>query len=179
MEEEHRKRMLALMEKIPHCVPDGWEREIFAVGGLMYIGFSNVATEKLIVISSQGQSIIDCQTWEKTWCGENYDEENLTAWAEPLGSEVVPIAGQGGGGLRRFSPAGEHLELAAPFWPKEQVIFMPPYVLWHQHPERCTVLLDDYRVLAYGFSKCGRYLAVATSSDVHIFKRTGEIDYEL
>ena len=98
MEAEHRNRLLDLLEKIPRGVPAGWEKETFAVGGLMYLGFSNLQTEKLVVISSQRQSVIDCRTWEKTYCEENYDEEGLAACAEPLGDELIPIAGEGGGG---------------------------------------------------------------------------------
>ena len=71
MENEHKKRLLDLLDKIPRGVPAGWEKETFAVGGLMYIGFSSLQTEKLVVISSQGQSVIDCRTWEKTCCEEN------------------------------------------------------------------------------------------------------------
>lgn len=174
MEAEHRARLLSLVEQIPRGIPRGWEREIFAVGGLMYIGFSNIQTEKLVVISSQRQSIIDCKTGEKVYCGENYDELDLTAQAELLSDEVISIAGEGGGGLRRVSAAGDGLDLAAPFWPREQIIFMPRYASWYQHPEQCTVLVDDYKVLACGFSRCGNYMAVGTSSGLHIFRRTGE-----
>jgi hypothetical protein len=174
MEAEHRNRLLALLEKIPHGVPAGWEKETFAVGGLMYLGFSNRQTEKLVVISSQSQCVIDCRTWEKIDCEENYDEENLVACAEPLGDELIPIAGEGGGGLRRFAPPGDGLDTAAPLWPKELVIFMPQYASWYQHPETCTLIFDDYEPLAFGFSRCGNYMAVATSSEVDIFKRTGE-----
>lgn len=173
-EEKHRKHLLDLLGKIPRGVPAGWEKETFAVGGLMYIGFSNVQTEKLVVISSQGQSVIDCRTWEKVYCEENCDEEDLIACAEPLGDELVPIAGMGGGGLRRFSRSGDGLDRAAPCWPREQIIFMPRYASWYEHPEACTVIFDDYAPLAFGFSRCGNYMAVATSSEVDIFRRTGE-----
>lgn len=174
MEAEHRNRLLALLEKIPHGVPVGWEKETFAVGGLTYLGFSNLQTEKLVVISAQSQSVIDCRTWEKTYCTENYDERDLIACAEPLGDELVPIAGEGGGGLRRLSPAGDGLDRAAPFWSKELVIFMPQYASWYQSPETCTVIFDDYGPKAFGFSRCGNYMAVGTSSEVDIFRRIGE-----
>lgn len=174
MEAEHRNRLLALLEKILHGVPVGWEKETFAVGGLMYLGFSVVQTEKLVIVSSQGQSVIDCRTWKKTYCTENYDERDLIACAELLGDELIPLAGEGGGGLRRFSPAGDGLDRAAPFWPKEQIIFMPQYASWYQSPETCTVIFDDYGPLAFGFSRCGSYMAVGTSSEVDIFRRIGE-----
>ncbi len=106
---EHRKKMQGIIQRIPTGIPDGWEKTTYAVGGLMYLGFSNVHTEKLVVISSQRQSIIDCQTGSKTYCTENYDEDDLIALAEELGDEIVPIAGDGGGGLRRFSKDGNIL----------------------------------------------------------------------
>lgn len=174
MENEHRKGLLDLLEQIPRGIPAGWEKEAFAVGGLMYVGFSTVRTEKLVVVSSQRQSVIDCRTGEKVYCTENWDEEDLIACAEPLGDELVPIAGLGGGGLRRFSRSGDGLDRAAPYWPKEQIIFMPQYASWYQHPEACTLIFDDYAPLAFGFSRCGNYMAVATSSEVEIYKRTGE-----
>ncbi len=174
METEHRARLLALLEKIPCGVPAGWEKETFAVGGLTYLGFSNLQTEKLVVISSQRQSVIDCRTWEKIDCEGSYDEENLVACAEPLGDELIPIAGEVGGGLRRLAPPGDGLDTAAPFWPKELVIFMPQYASWYQSPETCTIIFDDYGPKAFGFSRCGNYMAVGTSSEVDIFRRIGE-----
>jgi len=108
---EHRKKMQGIIQRIPTGVPDGWEKITYAVGGLTYLGFSNIHTEKLVVISSQRQSIIDCKTGSKTYCTENYDEDDLIALAEELGDEIVPIAGDGGGGLRRFSKDGNTLDI--------------------------------------------------------------------
>ena len=81
---------------------------------------------------------------------------------------------EGGGGLRRFSPRGDGLAAAAPFWPRERIIFMPQYTSWHQRPEVCTIIFDGYEPKAFGFSRCGNYMAVGTSSEVDIFRRTGE-----
>ena len=107
----HRKRMQDIIHRIPIGIPNGWEKTTYAVGGLTYLGFSNVHTEKLVVVSSQRQSIIDCKTGSKTYCIENYDEDDLIALAEELGDEIVPIAGDGGGGLRRFSKDGNTLDI--------------------------------------------------------------------
>ena len=174
-EAANRQRLLDIIDRIPAGVPDGWEKNTFAVGGLMYLGFSSVCTEKLIVISSQGQRIINCRTGEKTSCDENYDEQDLIALAEELDEEVVPIAGEGGGGLRRYSEAGDILVPASPFWPKERVIFMPRYTSWYDQPEKCTVLFDSYELRAFGFSRCGNYMAVGCSDTLDIFKRLQNI----
>ena len=113
----HRKKMQDIIQRIPAGIPDGWEKTTYSAGGLTYVGFSNVCTEKLVAISTQRQSVIDCKTGSKTYCTENYDEDNLIALADELGDEIVPIAGDGGGGLRRFSKDGNILVSAAPFWP--------------------------------------------------------------
>lgn len=167
----HRKRMLDIIQCIPTGIPEGWEKATYAVGGLMYVGFSNVCTEKLVVISSQRQSVIDCKTGSKTYCSENYDEDDLIALAEELGDEIVPIAGDGGGGLRRFSKDGNILVSVAPFWPMEKIIFMPNYSLYTLHPEKCTIIFEDYEIKSFGFSKCGNYIAVATSDTLDIFRK--------
>ncbi len=171
IEDAHRKRSLEIVQRIPSGTPDGWEKTTFAVGGLMYIGFSNVRTEKLVVISSQGQSIIDCRTGCKTYCTENYDEDDLIALAEEMGDEIIPIAGEGGGGLRRYSKNGDLLASAAPFWPMEKVIFMPDYISYVQDPERCTVIFEDYEIKAFGFSRCGDHMAVCNGHTLDIFRR--------
>ena len=170
-ETAHRKRMLDIIRRIPTGIPDGWEKATYAVGGLMYIGFSNVCTEKLIVISSQSQSVIDCKRGSKTYCTENYDEDNFIALAEELGDEIVPIAGDGGGGLRRFSKEGNILVSAAPFWPMEKIIFMPNYTHYTIHPEKCTIIVEDYAIKAFGFSKCENYMAVGTSDTLNVFRK--------
>ena len=50
MEDENRNRLLDIVQRIPVGIPDGWEKTTYAVGGLMYVSFSNVCTEKLVVI---------------------------------------------------------------------------------------------------------------------------------
>jgi len=173
IEAANRKRLLDCVRRIPKGVPAGWERTLFAVGGLMYLGFSNLQTEKLIVTSAQGQRVIDCRAGEKTRCDGNYDADDLIALAGGLGEELVPIAGEEGGGLRRCSKAGDSLVSAAPLWPKEQIIFMPEFALWHESPEKCTVIFDGYEIKAFGFSRCGAYMAVGSADTLAIFKRLG------
>ena len=167
----HRKKMQDIVRRIPNGIPNGWEKTTYSVSGLTYVGFSNVCTEKLVVISTQRQSVIDCKTGSKTYCRENYDEDNLIALADELGDEIVPIAGDGGGGLRRFSKDGNILVSAAPFWPMVKIIFMPNYTLYTLNPEKCAVIFEDYEIKAFGFSKCGNYIAVGTSDTLDIFRK--------
>lgn len=171
IEENNRKHLIDLINQIPKGVPLGWKCDTLSVGGLMYVGFSEIHTEKLICISSQGQSVINCETLKKTYCDENLDENNLIAYAEELGAEQIRIAGDGGGGLRHYSNDGNILERIAPFWPKEQIIFMPYFHSWYSSPNKCQIIFDAYEIKAYGFSKCGKYFVVATSSDLNIFRK--------
>lgn len=175
LEKDNRKRLIDKINQIPIGAPIGWECNLFAVGGLMYVGFSEIQPEKLICISSQGQSIIDCKTLKKIYCDEIYDEDNLIACVEELGDEMIRIAGDCGGGLRRCSDEGNILELIAPFWPKEQIIFMPNFYSWHSEPNECQIVFEGYEIKAYGFSKCGNYFVIASSSDLAIFRNEMEI----
>lgn len=174
-EEKNRKHLIDLINQIPKGVPSGWKCDTLAVGGLMYVGFSEIHPEKLICISSEGQSVINCETLKKTYCDENFDENDLVSCAEELGDELVRIAGDCGGGLRHYSNDGNSLELIAPFWPKEQLIFMPCFHSWYSTPHECQIIFDAYEIKAYGFSKCGKCFIVATSSDLTIFRK--EIDH--
>lgn len=171
IEEEHRIKMINTVHQIPKGTPSGWECHKMAVGGLMYVGFSEVDTEKLICISSQGQSVINCNTMKKSYCTEDYDENNLTACAEELGDEIVKIAGLMGGGLRTGSKEGNLLQKISPSWPKEQIIFCPAFQSPFIAPEKCLNVFEDYEIRAYGFSKCGNYFIIATSSDLIIYKK--------
>lgn len=170
-EAAHRERLLSLLGRIPQGTPAGWTLERYAVGGLQYIGFSAVRPEKLLCVSPQGLRLIDCKTGEKSPCDGDFDEDNLIACVPPLGDELIPLAGEGGGALRRFGAAGDALDTTAPFWPKTQVIFMPAFAIWQQHPEACHVIFDDYELRACGFSRCGDYMAVACPHTLDIYRR--------
>lgn len=174
IENEHRNKNINIANHIPKGIPLGWERQTLSVGGLMYVGFSDIHTEKLICISSQGQSVINCKTMQKTFCDENYDEDDLIAYAEELGDEIIRIAGDMGGGLRIGSKEGNSLQKIAPYWPKEQIIFCPNYQALYSAPDKCWNVFEDYGIKAYGFSKCGKYFIVATSSDLMVYKRIEE-----
>ena len=174
MEQENQARLFALLRQIPEGTPQGWARRDLAVGGLMYVGFSQARTEQLICISSRGQSLIDCSTGEKRYEEECYDENDLLAYSEALGEEAVPLAGEGGGGLRTFTRAGDLLERVAPVWPSEQIVFAPQYASWVRMPEVCRIVYDDFgisTIQAYGFSKCGNFFVIASTSDLTIYQK--------
>lgn len=45
----------------------------------------------------------------------------------------------------------------------EKIIFMPDFISYTQNPEKCTIIFEDYTIKAFGFSKCGNYMAVCNS----------------
>ena len=51
------------------------------------------------------------------------------------------------------------------------IIFMPNYTLYTLNPEKCTVIFEDYEIKAFGFSKCGNYIAIGTSHTLDVFKK--------
>lgn len=168
---DHRNKMLDIVARIPSGVPAGWEKTVYAVGSLMYLGFSYVQTEKLIVISSQKQSVIDCRTNTKLPSSGSYDEDELIALDDILGDEIVPLAGDAGGGLRRFSKEGNMLTAIAPYWPMSKIIFMPHFALYTLYPEKCTVIHEDYEIKAFGFSQCSNYLAIGTADSLVLLRK--------
>lgn len=171
MQKENQARLFEIIKQIPAGIPEGWKRSSMAVGGLMYVGFSEIHTEQLICISSQHQSLIDCNTGKKRYVDEIYDEYDLIAYAQGLEGETIRIAGEGGGGLRHYTKAGDMLEQISPLWPNQQIVFMPSYCCWHQSPQNCRIVFDGFEIKAYGFNKWGNIFIIATSSDLIIYKK--------
>lgn len=81
------------------------------VGGLEWIGFSKVDTSKLLCISSQMTSLIDCCSGEYIQCDCDYDEESQIAYCDKLPDEEIEIAGQYGGKLPADSTQGEKISI--------------------------------------------------------------------
>ena len=171
IEDENRQRVLHTLTSIPKRTPKGWKRSDIVVGGLEYIGLSELQPGKLICISSQHCSVIDCETRAIAYHDIVYDELDLTAVTEALPGETIRLSGIGGGGLRHYSPEGDVLMAAAPEYPKIQIIFQPGYKSCFLEPETCSIIFEDYEIRAYGFSRCGNYIIAAFSGGVTIFTR--------
>lgn len=171
MEDENRQRVLHTLASIPKRTPKGWKRSDIVVGGLEYIGLSELQPRKLICISSQHCSVIDCDTRAIAYHDIIYDELELTAVTESLPGETIRLSGIGGGGLRHYSPKGDALIAAAPEYPKVQIIFQPEHKSCFLEPAACSIIFEDYEIRAYGFSRCGNYIIAACSGGVTIFAR--------
>tara|TARA_R110002167_G_scaffold319685_1_gene525468 strand:- start:1678 stop:2256 length:579 start_codon:yes stop_codon:yes gene_type:complete len=175
----NRARLIALLDQIREAEsPDGWERVVsMAVGGLTDLGFSK-SSPYLLVISSQGRGVIDCQTGEKV--ARDYDEmgdwfnpqQLLCQGIGPLASEWIQTCGINGGGLPWGNQFGESIEMHSPDWPVYDLYFcsdcQSPLIAGAA--SRCCKI-DSEHLRACGFSWCGHFLVSANSSDLTLWKK--------
>jgi len=158
-------------------LPDEWEHKIgYAVGGLQAVGFYR-NSEKLLVVSSRGQSVIDCETGERIHRdrdNDGYDPDQLLAHATNDESlELVNMSGMDGGNLRFGNQSGWSLEWIPANWPKGYLVLNRPgssvYMTSYGKIPDSYILYEDYAPLAWGFSWSGRTFISACSSDVDIW----------
>lgn len=179
IQDENRRRLAILLHNIPHNEnPPDWKKvTTLAVGGLTDIGFSKI-TNQLLIISHSGRSLVNCSNGEKIArdydeYGDWYDAINLTSQGiGSVASEIIMIAGLNGGGLPTCNQYRECLELTSLQWPINDIYFCPngKSVLIEHLQTNCCRIFSDH-VLCYGFSWDGRFIAIATSSDVTIWRR--------
>jgi hypothetical protein len=142
----------------------------YAVGGLQFVGFDR-AGRYLLIVSSTGRGLFDCETGEKvareydghgTWL----DEAQLECTGiGPIAGQTVRLAGIGGGGLSRGGADGWSLETVALDWPDELVVLLPSFRSLYEPDAPFTVIARESELRAVGFAPSGRTLVVATSSD--------------
>lgn len=150
---------------------NGWLRSAeFAVGGFMWVGFSKRQPNRLLCISSQYISLVDCDTGEIVECDADYDEENFVAISESLPDEVVDIYGQYGGSPIWQTVFGEEIliyiqkeEYAGKTVIRTKVTF--------QTLDENIILHNNYGFYTCSFSPCGNYLVFADDGGVTIFRR--------
>ncbi|WP_329114085.1 hypothetical protein [Streptomyces sp. NBC_01353] len=183
-----RERVLAAPQV---AAPTPW-RPVFepcaAVGGLVGIGFGVDPVrggDLVMVVSNDGHGLFDAGTGERIARdrdpdpeGELPDVPDLSCpGLGPLAGTRVPIAGLYGGGLHATASGGWSVEAVGPDWPNERVLLSTGggrhrgahgETWWHVFHSRWSELR------AVGFSPSGRTLAVATSSDLTLWSRTGE-----
>ena len=177
--DSNQERLARILDQIKSAdSPDGWEKvTTAAVGGLTDLGFSKKGPF-LLVISSQGRGVFDCNTGKKV----ARDDESYGEWFKerelicegigPIASENICTCGLQGGGLLLSNQYGESIDVVAPNWPVFDLYFCKEYksALIDGHGSYCKKL-DSEHIRAYGFSWCGKYLVSATGSDVTIWKK--------
>jgi len=180
IEEENRLRLQKLVDAtIVSEVPDGWIKETFAVGGLTEIGFSKNHSELLLIVSSQGRGVIDCSKLELINRDYNTDHDWMNPhelWSFGIGklsNEKIVVAGLDGGGLPLSNKDGDGIVFMATKWPIVDLIFQPNFKSIYTQGEasKCFRLFHDYELRAFGFSYNGKYFTIATSSEVHVYRK--------
>jgi hypothetical protein len=142
----------------------------YAVGGLEFVGFDR-AGRYLLVVSSNGRGLFDCLTGEKIareydGSGPWRDDDHLECMGiGPIAEQIVPMAGLGGGGLRRRGAEGWSIETLAIDWPDKLVVLLPAFRSVYEADAPFTVIACESELRAAGFSPPGTTLIVATSSD--------------
>src|SRR5262245_46628881 len=160
-------------------LPDAWRHISYvAVGGLEAVGFER-ATEQLLVVSSRGQSVIDCRTGEivhRDREHSTYDPTTLTAWPTNKDQSFkVQMCGLHGGGLRTGADDGWSIDVIPIDWPKAFFVLNHPnsdvFMSKLGRPVHISVLAHDYEAHAFGFSWTGKTVVKADGAGVQIWGR--------
>jgi hypothetical protein len=178
-EDENKKRLQNLVIQTKEIdEPNGWRKTVFAIGGLSEIGFSKQIPNLLLVVSSQGRGVIDCQKSELI---ERDDDTNWD-WIDSyemtaqgigvLSNEKILVSGLHGGGLPLMNKNGDGLLYMATEWPIIDIIFEPNFKRIHKENEvkECFRIFHDYELRTYGFSYDGETFVIATSSEINIYR---------
>ena len=179
-EDENKKRLQTLVDQTKKIdEPNGWKKTVFAIGGLSEIGFSKQNPNLLLVISSQGRGVIDCQN------SKLIERDNDTNWdwidsyemtSQGIGilsNEVILVSGLHGGGLPIMNKSGERLLYMATEWPIIDIIFEPNFKSIYKEYEakECFRIFHDFELRTYGFSYDGETFVIATSSEINIYRK--------
>lgn len=179
-EDENKKRLKSLVRQTKEIdEPNSWRKTGFAIGGLSEIGFSKQNPNLLLVVSSQGRGVIDCQKSELI----ERDYDTNWDWINPyeltaqgigvLSDEKVMVSGLHGGGLPLMNVNGDHLLCMATEWPIIDIIFEPNLKSIYKQNEakECFRIFHDYELRTYGFSYDGNTFVIATSSEINIYRK--------
>jgi hypothetical protein len=180
--EENRQRLVNLLRQVKSSKePEGWKHVTsMAIGGLLSVGFSE-KSNYLLVVSSQGRGLVDCESGEKIARDEEpyegLSDHNLYCEGiGPVKNETIKLCSYNGGGLPQSNSAGESLELVAPEWPEYDLILCGNYknALIPGDQSYCTKIYSEY-IRAFGFSWCGNYIVAACGSDIDLWKRVTKL----
>jgi len=123
-----RKELRALQTVPP---PKPWHKVgAIAVGGLRAVGFDR-ESELLLIVSSAGRGVVDCQSGLKVARDdEEYyeDERHLEARGiGPLQGKTLRMSGLLGGGLPISTNDGWSMEVVTLDWPIHEILLLEPF----------------------------------------------------
>lgn len=142
----------------------------FSVGGLMWVGFSKRQPHRLLCISSQYSSLVDCNTGDIAECDAEYDEECYAARTSCLPDEVVDIYGIYGGSPLLHTNAGDEISIT-----KQKERFGNKTVIrtkgiFNTHDGEME-FYNDYGFYTCSFSVDGNYFVLAEDAGITVLKR--------
>lgn len=154
-------------------------KNTFAIGGLENIGYSP-NSDYLIVLSSQGQGIFNCEKGEKTarnyddWWDNFNEEDNTVKGSGIFENKIISTCGlYGDDNLPKVTSGGWSLEITDPEpddYPFQQYKVSKIYLLSPDKNEKILVAKDgpcEYR--AYGFSPTEKSFVIALSCEIVIY----------
>lgn len=144
---------------------NGWELVTsFSVGGFEWLGFSKEKPNKMICISSQKTTILNCDSGEIEECDADYDEQELIAICDLLPKEQITIVGQYGGELPLTSGKGEQVIIQKS---KEHIMTITFVAIDGGE----TIIYHSYSAYICGFSYDGNYFVLANDGGIVVIKR--------
>ena len=136
----------------------------FSVGGFEWLAFSKESRGKMIVISAQRTTIVDCNTGIAEDCNIVFDEQELLAYCDRLPDEALHLAGQYGGKLPHVSAKGESVVVKTNDAHRMKIVFVSGF--FHR-----KLIYDCYDAYVCGFSYDGDYFVLADDGGILILGR--------
>lgn len=163
--------MMNFSESINACKNiEGWEIAAnFSVGGFEWLGFSQNSSNKMIIISSQKTTVLDCNNGKIEECIIDYDEQELIAICNQLPNEQIPIVGQYGGKLPAITRQGERIAIQET---KEHIMKITFTSNWMKE----VTIFHNYCAYVCGFSYDGNYFVLADDGGMIVMKRKMTFD---
>lgn len=151
---------------------NGWELiSSFSVGGFEYFGLSKKYPNKVIIIASLKNTILDCDTGLLQECEVEYDEKSFLAICDTL-EDDFSISGQYGGTISHRSRQGDCVDIRivgrTMIGDKElqiqQITFIDKF-------ENGIIIYCGYPIYVCGFSYDGNYFVFADDGWIYVLKR--------
>ncbi len=134
----------------------------FSVGGFEWLGFSESQPNKMVVISAQKNTIVDCDNGEIEECEIDYDEQDRIAVCEKIPNEFIRIAGQFGGELPVCSNHGEKIRVET----KDNITT----VIFTDDCGNEIILFDNYGYYICGFNY--NYFVLSDDGGIIVAKKS-------
>ena len=144
---------------------NGWDIvSEFAVGGFEWLGFSKLRPELLFVISSQKNTVFNCEYGTIQNCDLIYDEDEMVAFSDVVRDEAISLVGQYGGELKKTTVQGEQIIES-----KDNNISSLTFI---SKDGKAIQIFENYSLYTFGFNDNGNYFLICNDGGITVLKRT-------